>query len=161
MFELADYLSGIYKVEDCTKSVTIQNVVPTQMLSTQSTQQTDGRPISQMFDKLKATQDNLPAPEADVQMDETTDDGIIDSTFNETTDDRDFDGTDDKTIDGGTLDSTVEDAANDTVVENVNRRTYNSTGDEDMLEAGPVVVCIAAEIHAPPEADDNDIDIDR
>jgi hypothetical protein len=25
MFELADYLVGIYKVEDCTQSVTIQN----------------------------------------------------------------------------------------------------------------------------------------
>lgn len=168
MFELADFLSGIYKVDDCTKSVTIKNVVPTQMLTnTQSTQQTsngnDERPVSQMFDKLRATQERLPSSDADMQMDEgvdeTIDGGRIDSTFNETADDRAIDATDDETIDRYTLDSS--NAANVTVVETSNRRTYNSTGDEHMLDAGPIVVCIAAEIHAPPEADDNDIDIDR
>lgn len=165
MFELADYLSGIYKVEDCTKSVTIQNVVSNQMLtSTQSTQQNenDGRPLSQTFDKLRATQERVPVLEDGMQMDEgveeTIDGGLIDDTAENTA----IDTTIDETIDGGTLDST-EDAANDTVVETGNRRTYNSTGDEDMLnmDAAPIVVSVSAEIHAPPEADDNDIDIDR
>lgn len=169
MFELADYLSGIYKVDDCTKSVTIKNVVPTQMMtSTQSTQQAtngnDERPLSQMFDKLKSTQDMLRNPEADIHMNEGIDetiDGGIDTTLNETADDIAANATDDETIDGGVLDSTAEDAANDTVVETRPRRAFNSTGDEDMFEATPVVFCVAADIHAPPEADDNDIDIDR
>lgn len=108
MFELADYLSGIYKVEDCTSSVTIKNIVPTQMLpSSQSTQQTingsENIPLSQMFDKLKSTQDMLRASDAASEMqicedgDETIDGGVLDTTT-----------TVDETIDGGNLNSTVD-----------------------------------------------------
>lgn len=38
MFELADYLTGIYKVDDCTDSLTIENVAPNSIDSTPSQQ---------------------------------------------------------------------------------------------------------------------------
>lgn len=38
MFELADYLTGIYKVDDCTDSLTIENIAPNSIDSTPSQQ---------------------------------------------------------------------------------------------------------------------------
>lgn len=53
MFELSDYIVGIYKVKDCTDSVTIKNVpppLPFQMQTQALTQMIDK---NSLFDKLK------------------------------------------------------------------------------------------------------------
>ncbi|XP_011192502.2 structural maintenance of chromosomes protein 4 [Zeugodacus cucurbitae] len=54
MFELSDYIVGIYKVKDCTDSVTIKNVPPPLPL-TQIQTQSQSLPIDKnsLFDKLK------------------------------------------------------------------------------------------------------------
>lgn len=54
MFELSDYIVGIYKVKDCTDSVTIKNVPPPLPVAQMQTQ-TQPQPIDKnyLFDKFK------------------------------------------------------------------------------------------------------------
>lgn len=49
MFELADYLTGIYKVDDCTDSITIENVPPRSIGSSQSQPFSSQRPTAEHF----------------------------------------------------------------------------------------------------------------
>uniref|UniRef100_A0A0K8WDU8 Structural maintenance of chromosomes protein n=1 Tax=Bactrocera latifrons TaxID=174628 RepID=A0A0K8WDU8_BACLA len=54
MFELSDYIVGIYKVKDCTDSVTIKNVPPPLPLTqTQTQAPTQMSDKNSLFDKLK------------------------------------------------------------------------------------------------------------
>lgn len=57
MFELADYLTGIYKVDDCTASLTIENVPPKTVTSTQSDRQSQK---SQSPDRMDEADDENP-----------------------------------------------------------------------------------------------------
>lgn len=56
MFELADYLTGIYKVDDCTDSLTIENVAPNSIDSTPSQQTIANSQATQL------TQPSVPEP---------------------------------------------------------------------------------------------------
>lgn len=65
MFELADFLTGIYKVEDYTNSVTLENDVPADMLpSTQSNTQmlratvSENPKLSQFVERVDTQQSN-------------------------------------------------------------------------------------------------------
>lgn len=68
MFELADCLTGIYKVDDCTSSLTIDNIIPAITPSQQSQQPLSQQNHSQSPDPLFAIQ-QLPPQEANVNMD--------------------------------------------------------------------------------------------
>lgn len=80
MFELADFLTGIYKVEDCTNSVTLENDVPADMLPTsqsntqmlratvnenpklsQFVERVDTQQSNDLFDTVFGTQSQRPA----------------------------------------------------------------------------------------------------
>lgn len=53
MFELADYLTGIYKVDDCTASLTIENKEP-KIAASQPTSQVPALPLSQQNHQASA-----------------------------------------------------------------------------------------------------------
>lgn len=80
MFELADYLTGIYKVEDCTNSNTIQNFSysiskPNSIPS--STQQTNNT-----FDELRSAITQLTGTVTSTQPDEVENDTAAADTSN-------------------------------------------------------------------------------
>lgn len=86
MFELADYLTGIYKVKDCTDSNTIQNIahsLPKIMInsaSIASTQQTNS-----VFDELRsALSSQLTNFQTSIQQPSDTDTENVDQSVNVT-----------------------------------------------------------------------------
>lgn len=59
MFELADYLTGIYKVDDCTDSLTIPNVSPKSIDTQTSSQASSQRPNSTPADQAVPTDEAI------------------------------------------------------------------------------------------------------
>jgi hypothetical protein len=60
MFELADFLIGIYKVEDCTRSLTIGNSDKQRILCIGEKEGEKENQAENSFDMLKATEKERP-----------------------------------------------------------------------------------------------------
>ena len=70
MFELADFLTGIFKVNDCTSSLTIQNEVPTSMLP--SSQQPQSTQLQTTSNSIQANDTFFNVARTSPQLSSTT-----------------------------------------------------------------------------------------
>lgn len=79
MFELADFLTGIYKVDDCTASLTMENTPPTVAPASQNSQQS--QPLSQqnnqsLFDQIAGVSPEHNGSTVDIENNMNIENGI-------------------------------------------------------------------------------------